>query len=190
MSWLRIFSEHSHATATPLLETSDGDLIAQTLQTVGASFERWPTVDLPADVNESAILETYAKDIQRLQHHEGYQSVDVVVMTPEHPDRVALRQKFLSEHTHAEDEVRFFVEGSGLFSMHANGQVFVLLCERGDLIRVPARMRHWFDMGETPFFTAVRLFTNPDGWVAEFTGDAIAEGFPKYPDAMTLAALT
>ncbi len=92
---------------------------------------------------------------------------------------IALRSKFLAEHTHAEDEVRFFVEGQGLFSMHIGQEVLVTLCERGDLISVPAGTRHWFDMGPTPSFCALRFFNNSAGWVATFTGDSIAERFPR-----------
>jgi 1,2-dihydroxy-3-keto-5-methylthiopentene dioxygenase len=34
-------------------------------------------------------------------------------------------------------------------------------------------------MGPDPSFTAIRLFNNPEGWVANFTGDAIAANFPR-----------
>ena len=57
------------------------------------------------------------------------------------------------------------------------GQV---LCEAGDLISVPANTRHWFDMSAEPYFVAIRLFNNPQGWVATFTGDPVAEQFPRY----------
>jgi len=43
---------------------------------------------------------------------------------------------------------------------------------------VPAGTKHWFDMGSAPQFTAIRFFDNPAGWVAEFTGDPIADRFP------------
>ena len=99
-------------------------------------------------------------------------------MTPEHPDRETLRKTFLSEHTHAEDEVRFFVEGRGLFSLHIGDEVLLTLCERGDLIRVPAGTRHWFDMGSAPAFCALRFFNNSEGWVAQFSGDPISDRFP------------
>ena len=103
---------------------------------------------------------------------------------PEHPQRAELRRKFLSEHTHGEDEVRFFVAGSGLFTLHIKERVYNMLCCRGDLIGVPAGTPHWFDMSARPSFTAIRLFTNPDGWVARFTGDPIAERFPRMePDS-------
>ena len=100
-------------------------------------------------------------------------------MTPEHPERSALRNKFLSEHTHSEDEVRFFVEGRGLFSLHIEDEVLSVLCERGDLIHVPAGTKHWFDMGSRPQFCALRFFNNPAGWVADFSNDPIAERFPR-----------
>ena len=76
--------------------------------------------------------------------------------------------------------MRFFVEGAGMFYLRAAGKVHMTLCERGDLISVPAGTRHWFDMGPSPRFTAIRLFTTPEGWVANFTGTPIARSFPSY----------
>ena len=103
----------------------------------------------------------------------------MVSRNPTRPDKAALRQKFLNEHTHAEDEVRFFVAGRGLFTLHLGDQVHEVLCEKDDLISVPAGTRHWFDMGPEPYFVAIRVFTNPAGWVANFTGDDIAARFPR-----------
>jgi len=175
MSHLQVFDESDGA--TPLLDTSDEATIAAELATIGVRFERWPT--RPLD-DPAAILEVYAPEIETLKAEAGYQSVDVVALAPDHPDRAALRGKFLSEHTHGEDEVRFFVDGEGLFTLHEGGRVFNMLCTTGDLISVPAGMKHWFDMGAAPRFTAIRLFVNPDGWVARFTGDAIADRFPRH----------
>lgn len=121
----------------------------------------------------------YRSEIDRLQQQEGYQAVDVVSLTANHPDKVALRAKFLQEHIHNEDEVRFFVAGQGLFSVHKADKVYEIHCQAGDLIRVPAHTRHWFDMGPNPNFIAIRLFNNPAGWVAHFTGSLIADGFSR-----------
>jgi 1,2-dihydroxy-3-keto-5-methylthiopentene dioxygenase len=101
-------------------------------------------------------------------------------MTPDHPQREAARRKFLDEHTHAEDEVRFFVEGAGAFYLHLGARVFQVVCGAGDLLSVPAGTKHWFDMGPAPRFTVIRLFTDPAGWVAEPTGDAIASRLPRF----------
>jgi 1,2-dihydroxy-3-keto-5-methylthiopentene dioxygenase len=171
MSNLQIFAESGEL----LSETGDGGAIAEALNEIGVGFERWPTRETAGD-----ILTAYAPEIDRLKAEGGYQAVDTISLGPDHPDRDALRAKFLSEHIHAEDEVRFFVAGEGLFTLHSHGRVYNILCTQGDLIRVPAGTRHWFDMGPRPSFTAIRLFINPEGWVAHFTGDDIAARFPRH----------
>ena len=178
MSRLQVFAEDDGTSA--LLDTSDATAIAAALGQIGVAFERWPLKPLDAD---SDILAVYADEVARLTAQGGYRSIDVARIAPDHPNRDALRGKFLSEHTHGEDEVRFFVEGEGLFTLHHDARVFNMLCCAGDLISVPAGMRHWFDMGAAPGFTAIRLFVNPDGWVAAFTGSDIATRFPRLEPA-------
>jgi len=178
MSRLTVYSDQDPNQV--LLVTEDSAAIRAALAEVGVLFERWAaTQELPERADEAQILAAYRTEIDRLIAQAGYQSVDVVNMYPDHPDRTQLRQKFLSEHTHGEDEVRFFVEGAGLFTLHLQGRIYAVLCEKNDLISVPADTPHWFDMGEWPRFTAIRLFNNPQGWIARFTGDAIAGRYPR-----------
>lgn len=162
------------------LETSDGAEIAEALAPIGVRFEQWPSRPLPADADQDSVLEAFAPEVERLKAENGYQAVDVMRVTPDHPDRAALRTKFLSEHRHSEDEVRFFVEGEGLFTLREGEKVYAVLCTAGDLISVPAGMRHWFDMGAAPGFTVIRMYVDPAGWVANYTGDAIADRFPRH----------
>jgi 1,2-dihydroxy-3-keto-5-methylthiopentene dioxygenase len=167
----------------PVLETEDPARITGALAAIGVRFEQWPSRPLPADADQQAVLAAFAPEVERLKRENGYRSVDVIRMTPDHPERSMLRNKFLSEHRHSEDEVRFFVEGEGLFTLRDESGVHAVLCREGDLISVPAGMRHWFDMGPSPRFTAIRLFVDPAGWVANFTGDAIADRFPRHEPA-------
>ena len=164
----------------PTLQTWDGELIRQELAKRGVLFQRWPAlVELADDADQETILAAYAQEVAAVQQGGAYPTVDVIRMAPDHPDRQALRQKFLAEHTHAEDEVRLFVEGKGLFCLHLGDEVLQVLCEADDWIAVPAGTRHWFDMGPAPRFCALRFFNNPQGWVAEFTGDPIASRYPR-----------
>jgi 1,2-dihydroxy-3-keto-5-methylthiopentene dioxygenase len=154
--------------------------IRRELEAVGIRFERWEaTQPLPPGAGQEEILVAYRDSVDRLMREKGFRSVDVIKMVPDHSQKVELRNKFLSEHTHSEDEVRFFVDGKGLFNIHKQGQVFAVLCEKGDLIGVPDGTPHWFDMGPQPSFIAIRLFTNTEGWVAQFTGNDIARRFPE-----------
>jgi 1,2-dihydroxy-3-keto-5-methylthiopentene dioxygenase len=178
MSQLRIFDESNGS--TPLATFTAHADISRELSAIGVRFERWEASrPIEPGATQEEVIAAYQADIDRLKREEGYQTVDVISLTPDHPDRAALRQKFLSEHTHAEDEVRFFVAGSGQFTLHVENKVYDVLCEKGDLIGVPDGTRHWFDMSESPYFVAIRLFNNPAGWVANFTGDDIAQSFPR-----------
>ncbi|WP_333606875.1 1,2-dihydroxy-3-keto-5-methylthiopentene dioxygenase [Arsukibacterium sp.] len=180
MSQLRIFTDTDPA--TPLVDTTDPALIQAQLHAVGIQFEQWhASAPLTADSTAEQILQSYAEPINRLKAQAGYQAVDVISLSAHHPDKVALRQKFLAEHRHSEDEVRFFVRGQGLFCLHLGDKVYQVLCQQQDLISVPANTPHWFDMGSQPDFSAIRLFTNPDGWVANYTGSDIASRFALLP---------
>jgi 1,2-dihydroxy-3-keto-5-methylthiopentene dioxygenase len=177
MSRLTIYREDQ--SSTHILSTEDAEVIAQELSGVGIQFERWTSDhEVQEDDDNEAILAAYKSEIDKLVSERGYKTWDVVSMRADHPDKAAFRKKFLSEHTHSEDEVRFFVRGSGLFVIHNGDKVYAVLCEKDDLISVPADTKHWFDMGPNPVFTAIRLFNNPDGWVANFTGNSIADTFP------------
>jgi 1,2-dihydroxy-3-keto-5-methylthiopentene dioxygenase len=172
--------------ARPLEQSRDPAVIAARLAEIGVAYERWRAGKaLAAEADDAAVLAAYADDIARLKTEGGYRSVDVIRLNPDHPDCTALRAKFLAEHTHADDEVRFFVEGAARFYLHKAGKVFLFDAEAGDLIRVPAQTAHWFDMGPSPRFTALRLFVSPDGWEAHFTGSPIAERFAKFEATVT-----
>jgi 1,2-dihydroxy-3-keto-5-methylthiopentene dioxygenase len=177
MSGLKIFKDANPE--DPILATANPDVITRELAAIGVQFERWESpVTLSPDDAPEVILEAYKPYLDELMGAKGAGSADVLKLTPDNPNAPALRQKFLSEHVHTEDEIRFFVHGSGHFVMHVNGRVYDALCEAGDLIAVPANIKHWFDAGEKPFFTALRVFTDTSGWVAHFTGDNIATKFP------------
>jgi len=179
MTQLTVFDEADGK--APVLDTRDVAGITDALASIGVAFERWTAAAvLSADADNNTILAAYDADIRKLADQGGYKSFDVIRMTPDNPKREELRAKFLDEHIHVDDEVRFFVEGSGMFYLHAGGRVHMLLCEAGDLIKVPAGLKHWFDMGPAPRFCAIRLFTTPEGWVAKFTGEPIALQFPRY----------
>lgn len=158
----------------------DFPAMVQRLDAIGVGFERWEAASpLTREAGQDEVLAAYADSVQRLKARHGFQSADVISVTAAHPDKVALRQKFLSEHIHSDFEVRFFVGGRGLFFLHPDDKVYAVLCEQGDLISVPANVKHWFDLGAEPDLKCIRLFTTPEGWVAQYTGDKIAEGFPR-----------
>ena len=178
MTTLSIFSQEDPVNAMTV--TTEFSEIRDALAAEGVQLERWETRNLPETASAEEILAAYQPEVQRLKESWGFQNADVISLNPDHPEKEALRGKFLDEHVHSEDEVRFFVRGHGLFYLHFGEKVYALRCEQNDLISVPDGTPHWFDMGPEPKFTCIRLFTNKEGWVANFTGEDIASRIPRY----------
>jgi 1,2-dihydroxy-3-keto-5-methylthiopentene dioxygenase len=179
MSRLRIFDEANPS--SPSVVSFDHATMASELKAIGVRFEQWEAAQPVAPgASSDQVMSAYRADIDRLVEENGFKTVDVVSIAPDNPNREAMRAKFLDEHFHKEDEVRFFVAGAGQFTLHVGGKVYEIVCEQGDLVSVPDRMTHWFDMGEAPHFVAIRFFTEPDGWVGHFTGTDIAQRFPRF----------
>jgi 1,2-dihydroxy-3-keto-5-methylthiopentene dioxygenase len=126
----------------PILRTEDPATIADELGTIGVRFERWesPVTLSPADDAET-ILAAYRPYLDTLMGTSGAGSADVIKLTPDHPQAAPLRAKFINEHSHTEDEVRFFVHGSGNFILHLDGRIYDAHCTAGDLISVPAHIK-------------------------------------------------
>lgn len=161
---------------TVITRLDDPATIAAELQAAGIRFEQWQTdVAVEPGMSQDQVIAAYRPQIDRLIAEEGYQTVDVISLAPDHPNKDALRRKFWQEHTHSEDEVRFFVAGAGLFTLHIGERIYEAYCEAGDFISVPAGTPHWFDMGTQPAFVCIRLFNDPSGWVAQPTGSDLAE---------------
>ena len=112
----RLIIHPENGSAQPELDTRAHDLITRELGAIGVVFEHWPAeAELKEGDDETAVLAAYRESLEKLERKGGYQSKDVVRLNPNHPDRVALRAKFLSEHIHDDDEVRIFVEGGATF---------------------------------------------------------------------------
>jgi 1,2-dihydroxy-3-keto-5-methylthiopentene dioxygenase len=175
MSELRIYSDGDADKALSVHQSFED--IRDQLAKIDVSFERWEaSAELDREATQDEIIAAYREPIDRLMKAYGFKSVDVISLYSDHPQRAAMR------------------EGEGLFNLRAGGKVYAIRCKQGDLLNVPAGITHWFDLGAEPQLKAIRLFTTPEGWVATFTGDKIADRFPRleaphYPDlAKTLAA--
>jgi len=152
------------------------EAIAAFLQDFGIFFEQWPVAGrIGAGATAPEILNAYQPEVDKLKARGGYITADVIDVTPEVPNLQVMLDRFNKEHTHAEDEVRFIVEGRGLFHIHpVDGPVFAIEVEAGDLINVPAGTMHWFDLCSDRRIRAIRLFKEQAGWTPSYTESGLA----------------
>ena len=107
--------------------------------------------------------------LEALKRERGYVEEDVVALSPATPNLDALTAQFLDEHHHDDDEVRFVLEGEGIFDIRSNDDRWMrVFVERGDLIVVPAKRHHRFMLTEKKLIRCVRLFKDTTGWVPHY----------------------
>jgi 1,2-dihydroxy-3-keto-5-methylthiopentene dioxygenase len=94
---------------------------------------------------------------------------DVIALDPSTPNLDVLLAKFVDEHHHTDDEVRFVVAGAGVFEINVTAtERVVFTAEPGDLIVVPAWRRHLFYLTEQKSIRCIRLFKDKAGWEAHY----------------------
>jgi 1,2-dihydroxy-3-keto-5-methylthiopentene dioxygenase len=152
--------------------TIEGDAeVAAFLAAAGIEHERW-RVDRPgADARSpDEVLRAFAAEVEALAARGGYAAVDVVDVHPDLPGLEAMLARFAREHWHAEDEIRFVIDGRGVFHVRPEAApVFAIEVGPGDLVRVPRGTKHWFDLCAERRIRAIRLFQDPAGWTPHYT---------------------
>lgn len=104
--------------------------------------------------------------LDELSQRRGYGTQDEVKLNPDTPNLPAVLQKFDGEHLHEDDEVRFLLDGEGVFDIRANDERWMrIVVEAGDLIVVPKGKHHRFELTPINRIHCVRLFKDVAGWV-------------------------
>ena len=137
-----------------------------------------PNMPVSPEASAEDLLAAYKEKIAELNARGGYITADVLNVFPTTPGLDAMLNRFNSEHWHDEDEVRFIIEGRGVFHVHPPGEpVFAIEVGPGDLIRVPSGTHHWFDLCNDRRIRAIRLFKDPAGWAPHYTHTGVDQGF-------------
>jgi len=152
-------------------EITAPEQIRDFLAPYGIVFEQWDVGGrVGTDATNEEILAAYEPEIDRLKKAHGFVTADVINVSPATPGLDEMLAKFDKEHLHTEDEVRFTVEGSGVFHINPeNGDaVFSVTVESGDLISVPKGTHHWFNLCTDKRIRCIRLFEDMSGWTPHY----------------------
>jgi 1,2-dihydroxy-3-keto-5-methylthiopentene dioxygenase len=159
--------------------------IRRELASLHIELSHWPIEKTPmvgallkadtlTDLQKEELLRALDDRFNEQKEKFGYQTRDLVVLHAQIPKLDELLKIFDKCHTHDDDEVRYIVDGSGIFGFCLpNGKQAVLKVEREEYIRVPKNTEHWFILDESKRIKAVRYFTSKEGWVARYTGTGV-----------------
>ena len=154
-------------------QLTDAAEISSFLKPFGIWYEHWQVAGrLSPTASDADILSEYAPEIEKVKAAGGFLTADVINVHSETPNLDAMLAKFNKEHTHSEDEVRFTVEGKGVFHLHPEGgPVFSVTVESGDMINVPCGMKHWFNLCDDRRIRCIRFFEDVTGWSLSDSAD-------------------
>lgn len=158
---------------------TDFDQIKSYLNANKILIEKWEAnTQLSIDATQEEVLKAFEHELKPFMENNGFKTADVINVHPQTENLLAIRQKFMKEHRHSDDEVRFFVDGEGIFWFHLdNEDVVAVTCAAGDFISVPKNFRHWFDLHPQYFVKAIRIFTNIEGWVPHYTDSGVDQKY-------------
>ena len=142
------------------LTITDLPSIAPTLTPLGIQLHHWPigenaelrsllAQDSLDDAEKETVLTALDHYFQRLRASDGYQSRDLIVLNPDVPNLDALLTKFDKIHTHADNEIRYIVDGEGVFGFVLPDKTQIeLTIQPEEYINVPAGTEDWFVLTE------------------------------------------
>lgn len=111
----------------------------------------------------------YQPTLDRLKAARGYVEQDIIELRPDTDGLDAICAKFADEHLHTDDEVRFVLEGEGIFDIRSRDDRWMRVrVQKGDLLVVPANLHHRFFLTDAKTIRCVRLFKDASGWVPHY----------------------
>jgi 1,2-dihydroxy-3-keto-5-methylthiopentene dioxygenase len=181
MSSLTVYHQSSPEYPNKLLTHAE-DIIS-TLAAVGVSFSQVPVQQpVTAGTANYELMEACRVQIAQLMVKHGYASAEILSLCDERGEGSELARGLRQEQACQPAHLHYYLAGRGLLALHIGEYVYSLLCEKGDLVELPAGITHWFDGGEHPRFAALRLFDSPQ--VPEFAavGGDFASAFAGLDD--------
>ncbi|WP_088888869.1 1,2-dihydroxy-3-keto-5-methylthiopentene dioxygenase [Leptolyngbya ohadii] len=173
------------------LQLEDGTLltelddIAEELAPLGIALHSWSIGNDPelrqllsqevlTEDEKEQVLAAFDHYFGTLQQTKNYRARDLVVLHPQVPNLDEALAKFDRIHTHPDDEVRYIIDGEGVFGIvKPDGSQVRLTIYPEEYINVPAGTEHWFYLTETRRIKAIRYFSETSGWVPQYTGREI-----------------
>jgi 1,2-dihydroxy-3-keto-5-methylthiopentene dioxygenase len=111
----------------------------------------------------------YRSAVDQLKTDRGYIEEDIIELAPTTPNLETICAKFVDEHHHDDDEVRFVLAGEGIFDIRSTEDRWMrVVVQPGDLIVVPAGRHHRFLLTDAKHIRCVRLFRDTSGWVPHY----------------------
>lgn len=115
---------------------------------------------LDADAYESD------ENLEAIRAVRGYSYQDLITVSPDKlPNYEAKLKMFFEEHIHHDEEIRYFLEGSGYFDVRDFDDKWIRIgATKGDMIVLPEGIYHRFTLDSGNYAKVMRLFVGEPVW--------------------------
>jgi len=114
-------------------------------------------------------VEGHGPLLDAFMREHGYVTRDEIRLTEATPNLPAIRAKFDREHLHTDDEVRYVLEGEGIFDIRSTDDRWMrIVVHAEDLLAVPKHRHHRFLLTDALSMRCARLFVDETGWTPHY----------------------
>ncbi|XP_008224244.1 PREDICTED: 1,2-dihydroxy-3-keto-5-methylthiopentene dioxygenase 1 isoform X1 [Prunus mume] len=108
------------------------------------------------------------QQLRNIRETRGYNYMDLLDICPEKLENYEEKLKnFYTEHIHADEEIRYCLEGSGYFDVRDKNDRWIRIwIKAGDLIILPAGIYHRFTLDTSNYVKLMRLFMGEPVWIS------------------------
>ncbi|XP_020254041.1 1,2-dihydroxy-3-keto-5-methylthiopentene dioxygenase 1-like [Asparagus officinalis] len=108
------------------------------------------------------------EELNKIRETRGYNYMDLLDFCPEKIENYEEKlRNFYTEHIHADEEIRYCLEGSGYFDVRDKDDRWIRIwIKGGDMIILPAGIYHRFTLDTSNYVKLMRLFKGEPVWTA------------------------
>uniref|UniRef100_A0A804Q7U5 Acireductone dioxygenase n=2 Tax=Zea mays TaxID=4577 RepID=A0A804Q7U5_MAIZE len=107
------------------------------------------------------------EELAKIRRDRGYSYMDLIEICPDKLENYEKVKNFFREHMHANEEIRYCLEGSGYFDVCDKDDKWIRIRIReGDMIILPAGIYHHLTLDNAKYTKLMRLFIGEPVWTA------------------------
>jgi len=133
--------------------------VFNTLQATGFKCLSLHIADVDHDTPDDELIEAYREHIEDLMDEDGYEHIEVIRLKNYSRNTGAYVYKAV-RNTY---ETRFITHGQCSLFVQIAEQTFEFQCRQGDMIRLPAELCYWIEVG-VHACRYIHLYMTEDGW--------------------------
>lgn len=135
-----------------------GDIF-QKLQNTGFRYLSLRVTDADDDAPDDEVIEAYHEQIEELMQEDNYENIEVIELKNYSQNTGA----YVYKHVRDKLETRLITHGQCSLFVKLDGQTFEFQCRQGDMIRVPAEVCYWLEVG-VHACRYIHLYMTDEGW--------------------------